>query len=283
MEVEKVGASSVQHQPNPPLPHHIKQGFGRAVLQSAVERAGEKMSCTLDQNPKVFEELWDVVRATKDDVLCGYVNDWWSDPLEFQTGCLWKLLDLNVSNLKDVFDYQILDRVWLPRAIHRSQYHVLTLLRNLENQNWLDQWAAVASDHLMNVTATWMHQLFSSEDSEDSEEDDVDGPLPWPPAPANPDAWFVSTVAAFGMLETAFEGLESIFALQGLDKANQFSQDFHRQRIQRPLEGLKKMRELLVSKPKSLRMHHSKLAWCIFANLFLESAIKMQSLLLCTS
>ena len=230
---------------------------------------------------KIFDELETLAFKTGDDVLIGYVTNWIQQP-EFKKGCLWTLLKRNVSNLKDAFNYKFTDRVWLPRAINRSNYHVRKLRRNLAQKNWLDLWGSVVCDHLNNVTAAWMHELFSGDSSSSEEEDDIDGPQPWPPAPVQPDAWFVSTVAAFGILETAFEGLESVFELQGLEKDNQFFRKFQIDSIQRPLCGMKKMRELLVSSP-SLNREHSKLAWCIFAHIFLHSALNLQNLVLYTS
>ena len=247
----------------------------------------------------VFCELWDLAVKTDDHFLCGYLANWikpevglrkgdeWTllnlGELEFHRGCLWTLLDLNVSNLKDAFDYKFTDRVWLPRAVNRTKYHVHNLRGSApEKKNWLDQWASVVCDHLNNVTATWMHELFSDGDSSSSdEEDNIDGPQPWPPAPVHPEAWFVSTVAAFGILETAFEGMDSIFELRGLEKDNQVFQNFQRDNINRPRAAMRKMRELLVSAP-SLNREHSKLAWCIFARIFLNSALNLQSLVLYT-
>ena len=86
----------------------------------------------------------------------------------------------------------------------------------------MDQWSAVTSEHLDNVLTTWNYEYFhTSDDSEESEnknEDDIDGHASWPPPDVNYQDWFTNTVSAFGQLENAFDSIFHQIALFELER-----------------------------------------------------------------
>ena len=231
-----------------------------------------------------LDELSHVLAMHQESDLYELVESWWTN-FEFKKGSLWQLLETNVSNLKDVFDYKFLQRrCSLPRAVERNMYQVKFLLHNLEHGDWMDQWSAVTSDHLDNALNTWNYEYFHESDteSESESEDEVDGRMPWPPAAVNHQIWFTTTVAAFEKLENAFDSLNTIYMLQDepCESANVNFKKFQTEHLAEPLRLLKKIREFLISltPPGTLKRQHAKLAWCIFAEMLLDSCLKMQNL-----
>ena len=178
-----------------------------------------------------------------------------------------------------MFDYKVLKNVELRKALKESVYHVESLLHHIDAGNWLELWATAVSNHLENVTTTWMFQHLDSRIEEAEEEDDTGSPQPWPPAHLENKIWW-STVADFSNLENAFDGLENIFLVQDLDEENPLFQSFHYWNIERPLADLKSMREILLA--NRLPVGAFAIAWCVFAEILLNSLLKLQSLLLCT-
>ena len=163
--------------------------------------------------------------------------------------------------------------------MHESVYHVESLLHRIDAGNWLDLRAKAVSDHLEIVTSAWMFQYFDRRVEGAEEEEDTDGAMDWPPAPLEDKIW-CGSVADFSNLENAFDGLENIFLVQDLDEEDPLFQRFHYWNIERPLADLKSMREILLA--NRLPIGASGIAWCVFAEILLESLLKMQSLLSCT-
>ena len=209
--------------------------------------------------------------------------DFWNEHLVFKRGSLYQLLYINASNLEDAFNYKFTNKIWLPRNAKRTTWCALNLWHSANSSDWLDQWAAVVVQHLDNLTTTWMQEYLlkdsDDENDDEEEEDDIDGPIPWPPALLDHSNWFTTTVGSFQILENGFDALDNIFALQKIDEENEHYQDFCKHKIEKPLSQLKRMRELLVSSP-SVSKEESKLAWCIFAEMFLNSAVKLQNVVL---
>ena len=235
------------------------------------------MSALSGQHSASLFMLCELLAEKKEAHLYSLVNSWCNN-FEFKKGRLWQLLNINASNLSDIFDYKVLTQGEIQRAVKESAFHVEALLLSIENPgNWLDLWASAVSDHLENVTSTWMHKHFDSKIEEQKEDDG--SPSVWPPAPLDPKIWW-SPKVDFHNLENAFEGLENIFLVQDLDDQDPHFHEFFYVSIEKPLSDLKKMRELLVA--SQLPREASELAWCIFAEILLESVIKLQSLLLCS-
>ena len=270
----KVDTQSLKNSPsgnNMSFSHH------QQLPQSAIAEQQQLKSC--------LDELSHVLAMHQESDLYNLVESWWTN-FEFKKGSLWQLLDTNVSNLKDVFDYKFLSRrCSLPRAVERNRYHVEFLLNNLEHGNWMDQWSAVTSEHLDNALNTWNYEYFneSESESEEDEEDDIDGRTAWPPPAVNPQIWFTTTVAAFEKLENAFDSLNTIYVLQdeAFESTNINFGKFQTEHIQEPLKLLTKTREFLISMSPvggTLKKQHAKLAWCIFAEKLLDSCLKTQNL-----
>ena len=250
-----------------------------------------------------LDELSHVLAMRQELDLYQLVESWCTN-FEFKKGTLWQLLDTNVSNLKDVFDYKFLTRQCsLPKAVEKNQYHAKCLFNNLEHGNWMDQWSAITSDHLNNAHNTWNYEYFhqpeteESEESEDEDEDENEGfdecgnsdnnsNVIWPPLSINCENWFTTTVIAFNQLEQAFDNLNYIYILQELyDHGNKHITNFRKVNILDPLKLLKKMREFLISMSAAgtFNKQHAKLAWAIFAEQLLNSCIKTQNLVMYAS
>ena len=249
-----------------------------------------------------LDELSHVLAMRQELDLYQLIESWCTN-FEFKKGTLWQLLNTNVSNLKDVFDYKFLTRQCsLTRAVEKNQYHVKCLFTNVEHGNWMDQWSAITSDHLSNAINTWNYEYFhksesdESEESEDDEEDGIDecgsssnnnttnnNNITWPPLSINCENWFTTTVTAFDQLEQAFDNLSYIYILQELyDHGNEHITKFRQVNILEPLKMLKKMREFLISMSAAgtFNKQHAKLAWAVFAELLLNSCIKTQNLVM---
>ena len=252
---------------------------GGAVLHTAsLHPDTATMTSISGEHSACFHLLCELLAEKKETILYGLVSRW-SDDIQFKTGGLWQLLNCNVSNLRYVFDHQVRKNDELRNAMHESVYHVESLLHRIDAGNWLDLWAKAVSDHLEIVTSAWMFQYFDRRVEGAEEEEDTDGAMDWPPAPLEDKIW-CGSVADFSNLENAFDGLENIFLVQDLDEEDPHFQHFHYWNIERPLADLKSMREILLA--NRLPVGASGIAWCVFAEILLNSLLKMQSLLLCT-